>query len=401
MPPEGARLLRDVIRAADDVRVAAYLVGGPVRDLLLDRTFHNADVSIEGDAIALAESLVARTGFRTVRHPRFGTATIRSGDFVLDLVTARLETYERPGALPSVSAGTIDDDIRRRDFTVNAMALAISGDRAGQVLDPLDGNADLARGIIRVLHERSFQDDATRILRAARYEQRLGFRTDPRTEDWLRRDVGYLESISPARIHHELARTFEEVEPERALLRIAELGALTSIHPALAFSREQAKAFEAMRSLDRRAARAAYWPITCWHSADAPSLTDRLTLRRQQADAVAAIVNIRRVESRLAAADLSNSRSFETLAPFPLATVWALASMTRSDMVRQHTLNYLRRLRRVKPALSGDDIIMLGAKEGPVVGDILRRLKTAKLDGEVRTRADEERMAREILDQSA
>jgi tRNA nucleotidyltransferase (CCA-adding enzyme) len=397
-PPEIARLLRDAIAEADAAKASAYLVGGPVRDLLLGRNFHNADISIEGDAIALAESLAAQGRLRVVRHPRFGTATIRSGDFVLDFVSARSEMYDQPGALPNVSRGTIDDDLQRRDFTVNAIALALNGDRAGELIDPLGGRADVRRKTIRVLHERSFQDDATRILRAARYEQRLGFRLGARTEQWLLRDVGYLETISPARIHHELARTFDEPEPELTLLRLSELGALTAIHTALVFGREQATAMGAVRSLDRRAARAACWPIFCWYAAESPGIASRLALRRPQAEAVAAVPQLRRVESRLAAAALASSRVVDALALFPLSAVWALAAMTGSELVRERAVDYLRRLRRVRPNLNGDDVIALGARQGPRVGEILRRLKTAKLDGHVRTRADEEKMARELID---
>lgn len=399
MPPDGARIVRGVIEEADRSGVAAYLVGGPVRDLLLDRPFDNADISVEGDAIALAAALAERLGLRVVRHPRFGTATIRSGDFVLDLVSARSESYSHPGALPTVTIGTIDDDLRRRDFTINAMALALNGDRAGEIIDPLDGQAALRDGVVRVLHERSFQDDATRILRAARYEQRLGFQLGPRTEQWLLRDGGYLETISPARIHHEFARSFEEAEPERTLLRLDELGALKAIHPSMAFWRDQAGAVETVRSLDQRASRAAHWPIICWYCADAPGIKERLALRRPQAEAVAAVPDVRRAESSLAAEVLSNSGIVEALTPFPLVTVWALVAMTPFDVVRERTLAYLRRLRRVKTLLNGDALIALGAKEGPLVGEILRRLKTSKLDGEVRTRAGEERLARELLSQ--
>lgn len=397
MPSEGATLVQEVISAADKAALTAHLVGGPVRDLLLDRRFHNADISIEGDAITLAETVASHTDLRLVRHPRFGTATIRSRDFVLDLVTARSETYEQPGVLPAVSPGSIDDDLRRRDFTINAMALAISGPKAGEIIDPLDGRADLDRRIVRVLHDRSFQDDATRILRAVRYERRLGFTLDPGTERLLRRDVRYLDTISPARIHHEFARTFEEAEPERTLVRLHELAALTAIHASLTFTREQAQAFETIRSYNRRAARAACWPILCWQAADAPGIAERLALRRRQADAVAAVPRVQAAESPLAAADLANSRIVDLLAPFALATVFALACVTDDEIVRERTLAYLRRLRRIKPALDGDDIITLGAKQGPLIGDILRQLNIARLDGEVRTRADEERLVREML----
>jgi tRNA nucleotidyltransferase (CCA-adding enzyme) len=398
LPPMGARLLHDTIGLTNEAGLSAYLVGGPVRDLLLGRPINNLDVAIEGDATALARRLKSGPGFRVVVHPAFGTAVIRSGGFILDLTTTRRETYERPGALPAVTPGSLDDDLHRRDFTINAMALALDGPRRGELIDPLRGRADLDSRLIRVLHELSFHDDATRIIRAARYEARLDFRIQPQTEAWAGRDAGFLGAISGARIHHELARTFDEPEPERALLRLSQLGALTAIQSSLTFTPAQARAFTAVRALDRRAARAAYWPILAWpiEPADAPDITARLALRRPQAEAVAAVPAAREIETAITG-ETQNSRLVETLAPFPIATLWALAAMTRSEAVSKRIVNYLRRLRRLKPLLNGDDVIALGASEGPLVGEILRRLKTARLDGETRTRADEESIARNLL----
>lgn len=401
LPPAAARLVREIVRLAGDTGFNAYFVGGPIRDLLLERPTANADVTIEGDAIAIARQLKSRPNFRVVLHPSFGTAVITSGDTVLDLVTARSETYDQPGALPAVTPGTIDDDIRRRDLTINAIALALNGPREGEIIDPLNGRADLEAGLIRALHRGSFQDDATRILRAARYEARFGFRIEPETESWIRRDARCLDTISGARIHHEFVRTFEEHQPERALIRLAELGALEAIHPALTFDEDRARAFADLRSLGRRGARPANWPLLAWDVTPGavPALARRLALRKRQAEAVAAAPRVRALERSLES-ELANSRLVELLDPFPLPALWALAAATHSEAVRRRTVRYLRSLRRVRPALNGDDIIALGASEGPHVGHVLRRLKTAKLDGEVRTPADEERLARELLDSS-
>ena len=166
-----------------------YLVGGPVRDLVLGRSSEDLDLVVEGDAARLAGKVGERLSAKVVIHRRFGTATVKVDKNRLDLATARKETYSRSGALPKVMPGSIAEDLHRRDFTVNAMALGISGPLAGELLDPTSGLKDIEQGIIRSIHRGSFQDDATRIFRAVRYEQRLGFRmaTETREATWATR----------------------------------------------------------------------------------------------------------------------------------------------------------------------------------------------------------------------
>ncbi len=149
-----------------------YLVGGPVRDVLLNTAIKDLDFGVEGDAPALAQQLAKELGGSVVTHPRFMTAALVMPDLRLDLVTARREVYPRPGDLPRVFPGSVTDDLSRRDFSINALALPL-WESAPQILDPEGGLADLDAGVVRVLHERSFRDDPTRLLRAARYEQRL------------------------------------------------------------------------------------------------------------------------------------------------------------------------------------------------------------------------------------
>ena len=161
---------------------AMYLVGGPVRDALLGTPVKDLDFVLEGEAAEVARRLAAELGGRVVSHARFGTASLLCGDVRVDLVTARKETYPHPGALPQVSAGTISDDLARRDFSVNALAIPLAVNDP-QVMDAHGGIADLRLGLIRTLHSESFVDDPTRVLRAVRYEQRLGFRIEENHSD--------------------------------------------------------------------------------------------------------------------------------------------------------------------------------------------------------------------------
>src|SRR5215212_10078300 len=198
LTPESSALIRLIKAEAERLDLPLYLVGGSVRDLLLGRVIHDFDITVEGDATQLAEAVLRRYAGKVVFHTRFGTATWTLDDTTfkrlniplwgssgfppfLDFISARSETYSQPGALPTIKRSTIDDDLRRRDFTINAMAIRLDGRFYGQLHDPLGGQADLARKFVRVLHPRSFVDDPTRMLRTVRYEGRYGFAIDPDT----------------------------------------------------------------------------------------------------------------------------------------------------------------------------------------------------------------------------
>ncbi len=395
LPKEQVSTLTRLIELADRRGTAIYLVGGPVRDLLLDLPPGDLDVAVEGDAIDLAAHLAKATGSRLVRHARFGTATVSGNDAHVDLATARSETYEAAGALPTVHPSTIDDDLHRRDFTINAMALALNGTAAGRLLDPAGGRANLDAGLIRVLHTASFQDDATRILRAARYEARFRFRIEEATHDLLVHDLPFLETISPARVHQEFARTLLDHEPERALLRLADLGALRTLHPSLHFDRQLGTAFGRLREIAPRAVATAYWPLVTWHVASSATepVVARLALTRRQADAVRALAALR---GRTPIPGASPSETASLFAAQPAAAVWALAA-AGSSAAREQAHAYMARHRNVRPLLRGDDLLALGVPPGKPVGEVLARLRAAKLDGQVKTRADEERLVRDSL----
>ena len=180
-------------------------------------------------------------------HPRFGTATYRAGNLVFDLATARTESYPRPGVLPDVRPGPIEEDLARRDFTVNAMALRLSPPDAGTLLDRFGSRQDVEDGLIRVLHDGSFVDDPTRTMRAIRYEQRLGFRIEPSTLALLSRDLHLLPSVGVDRLRRELDLFLMEPAPELPLLRAESLGVLRTIDPALRPDARLSEIFQSAR----------------------------------------------------------------------------------------------------------------------------------------------------------
>ncbi|MHC4607594.1 MAG: CCA tRNA nucleotidyltransferase, partial [Planctomycetota bacterium] len=248
VPEQLLSLVRTAGELAADHGLALYLVGGTVRDLLLGRSNLDVDLVLEGDAPSLARRVARRTGSKVTTHPHFGTASVRQGDATLDVVTARSETYARPGALPTVRPGTIHDDLLRRDFTVNAMAASLVPHSFGELIDFHRGKDDLDRGLIRVLHEGSFRDDPTRIWRAIRYEQRLGFTIDAETETLLRRDLAHMDQLSGDRVRHEIERILAEDRPEKTLRRASELGVLQYLSPSLSADECLVQRFERARS---------------------------------------------------------------------------------------------------------------------------------------------------------
>lgn len=247
LPPTTAALLRQVGALAHQQGMVAYAVGGFVRDLLLGVTTLDVDIVVEGDGPSLARELATRWNARLTIHERFLTATLEweasdehsaervEGVRRLDIATARREFYPHPAALPQVEPATILDDLWRRDFSINAMAMRLDPDRFGELVDPTGGLDDLRRGVIRILNDRSFVDDPTRILRAVRYEQRFGFRMERKTLLLLcqARDESWLTHLTRDRIKQELWRILHEREPAKPLKRLRQLRLLPLIAPEL------------------------------------------------------------------------------------------------------------------------------------------------------------------------
>jgi len=227
--------LEDLSAIADRLGVRLFIVGGPVRDGLLGRSLRDLDLLVEGDAGAFARGLVRARGGRLQLHPEFRTAKWWPADIGLDLAGTRREVYAAPGALPTVIAADLDADLLRRDFTVNAIALALSGPRIGALIDPLGGARDLALERLVTLHPRSFWDDPTRMFRAARLGARLGLSLsdDSRGQLVSARAGGALARISLQRVGAELDRIFHERAPMPAWALCRAWGLPGSIHPAL------------------------------------------------------------------------------------------------------------------------------------------------------------------------
>ena len=392
--------LQVVLRLAEEEGRALYLVGGGLRDLVLGREQVDIDLVGEGGMRSLAEAAVAALGGRWLEHRAFGTVTVEGQDFRLDLAMARAERYARPGALPRVRPASIGEDLARRDFTINAMALALCGRQRGQLLDPFDGRGDIARGLVRVLHDRSFIDDATRILRAVRYETRFSFGIEEKTLALLKRDLAYLDTISGARLQHELLRLLAEDEPEKGLLRCQELGVLAAIHKALRFDDELAAACRRARPVGQPPPQPQlYLGLlgTRLSPADAGAAALRLALPKRQRQALEGAAELAHLLPWLSRPDVRPSQVVERLKPYPLPAVHAWALVASQSPAGEKVSRYLSEWRYVKPSLDGRALARLGIARGPLTGGVLRLLKAARLDGQASSRQEEVEMVRGVL----
>ncbi len=378
-----------------------YLVGGAVRDLLLERPNLDLDLVVEGDAIKLAGEIAPVFTAEVTSHPRFGTVSLHWGRRRADIASARAETYARPGALPRVKPGTIGDDLARRDFTVNAMAVALDPRHYGELTDPHGGQKDLKKRLIRVLHDGSFRDDATRIWRAVRYEQRLDFHIEPATLARLKKDLGRLKSVGGNRLRRELELILTEETPEKALARADELGVLARLHPSLTGGDWLAETFSRAREgcLPGTPHPSLYLALLFYRltAAATEKLIDYLHLPAATAQVLRDTMVIKAKTTELAEPGLPPSRVYHHLHGLGLTALAAARLATGSPTAAEHIELYLNVLRHVNPALGGADLKRLGIPEGPRIKEVLLALREARLDGRIDSREEEEAMVREFL----
>ena len=393
LPRQILKLVKDAGEEARVLGQEVYLVGGAVRDLFLGRTNFDLDLVVEGDAIRLAQESAKDSQAKLTVHPRFGTAKLSYTDFSLDLATARRETYSQPGALPTVQPGSLTDDLRRRDFSINAMALCLAPQRFGELLDLYNGKNDLDNEVIRILHPNSFIDDATRILRGLRYEQRLDFKLEPETTELLRRDAPMLDTISGDRIRHELELILKEHQPERVLRRADELGVLSKLHPSLKGNGWLSEKFDQARRLYKRTSPSPlYLCLLIYNLTEEENeqFLSRLNFPKRLALAMHHTLQLKTQLHSLASLQIRRSDIYQSLHGYTPHAIQANALASESPAVSRHLQLYLTKLRYVKPLLNGEDLQRMGVPPGPQLGKILEALHEARLNGEVRTREEEE-----------
>jgi tRNA nucleotidyltransferase (CCA-adding enzyme) len=386
--PGGPQLLL-IGRERDDLA----LVGGAVRDLLLGNEPRELDVVVAGDAASLAGELAAAIGATVTVHERFGTAAVEWEAGRVDVATRRAESYASPGALPEVGEGTLEDDLGRRDFTVNAIAVALGGPYRGELAGAEHALEDLASGCLRVLHERSFVDDPTRLLRLARYQARLGFEPRPRTAALAQEAVaaGALETVSRARIGAELRLALSEVNAIESLAALDGLGVLRAIDPELGFDGPLARRALTLLPGEGRADLLLMASLLLALAArdenpelELFELLDGLEFTAGERDRV--------LSSALAAASLvqqlalsmrPSQLQFQLCAQPLEAIALAGALAPTGSPAAVAAADWLERVRHVRLTITGDDLLAAGVPSGPELGWRLREALRRKLDGEL------------------
>ena len=359
--------LEPVVEAAAGTRV--YLVGGAVRDLLLGHERTDLDVAVEGDAAAVGR----RLGESIRAHERFRTASVRLDGLVVDLATTRSESYPYPGALPEVRPAGLEEDLARRDFTINAMAVPLAGE--SRLIDPHGGAADLGEGVLRVLHSSSFADDPTRAVRAARYAARFGFALEPETERLL--DDADLRSVSRDRVEGELMKLAAERRPRRGFelleeWRLMELDG----DPALVELVVELMEAEMWSELADRS------------TVVFAAATGRLPARGRPEDAGDPLPRAR----RLASAAPSRPSEAVELAEGHSGVELILARALGADWLDRYVSDW----QHVAIDIRGEDLLAAGVPEGPAIGHGLAAALRMKLDGEISGREEELRAALEV-----
>lgn len=391
LPAARLKRLAQIRQLAEGEQTPLYVVGGFVRDSLLGLAPDDFDLVVAGDAPALARAAARAWGGMVTVHTPFGTAAWRTPEgFEIDFASARTETYPAPAVLPVVSVpASIEADLFRRDFTINALALRLDGPHAGDWLDPFNGQVDLKARTVRVLHPLSFRDDPTRVFRAVRYEQRLGFDIAPGTLDLI--PGAPLESLTSDRLRHEFELIFREPNAAAMLGRLAALGILPRVHPALAWDEHAARAVAVTGQLPWRDWQLAAAPepdAPVWAgllreagSADVAAVMARLNINRGQSEAVREAAALRR----------NWSRPSEAVAALDaISELGVIAAYVARPELRDDLNAYLARWRFVRPTLNGDDLMARGLAPGPDFKRWLWTLRAAWLDGAVTDSASEQ-----------
>lgn len=404
------KIIETAGQAAERFGKRAYLVGGVVRDLLLKKKNLDLDIVVEGDADPVLQELAQVFHARTTAYVRFGTATLKlPGGPRLDLAAARSEVYPQAGDLPVVRPGSLKEDLFRRDFTINAMAVSLNREDFGRLIDEFGGLADLRAKKIRVLHAKSFLDDPTRIFRAIRFEQRLHFKIEGKTKSGLRAALrGQIPGrVSPARYLMEFRKMLSEAKPEDHFLRLKQLQALKIIHPSLKAREASLRALAwKIRRLPEKIGKDFYerpllYVLALLNGSSlsaAQEIAEKFPFKKGQKKSICETLPLLGMMKGLAEKNLTRSQGYDRLKSFSLEAVIFLSLQDGPPKAQQRVRRFLQKDRHVKLAINGQDLKRLGCPAGERMGKILEKVLSSKINGKVRTKQQELEFARRLLE---
>jgi tRNA nucleotidyltransferase (CCA-adding enzyme) len=407
-------ILRQIGRVATDLGCDAYVVGGFVRDLLLYRANEDLDIVIEGDGIAFARAFAPLVQARVHSHAKFGTAVIIFPDGLkIDIASARMEYYKFPAALPTVEMSSIKLDLFRRDFTINTLAIQLNKEKFGILIDFFSAQKDIKEKVIRVLHNLSFVEDPTRVFRAIRFEQRFAFAIGKLTSGLINNAVkmDFLQRLSGRRVFTEMRLILSEENPTPAIVRLGDYNLLQIIHPALELDNERIGLFNAAKKVlawhdllfleETYMKWSVYFMILLCHRTRQTSA--EICQRLEMAPRLCKIFVEERFSAERCLHDLetrlpaSNSELFRRLNGFRIELILYMMARTREEKVKKAISRYITKLRTVSIHLRGRELLAMGLEPGPIFRETLQAVFDAKLDGRIKTPADEIAVARKLI----
>ena len=389
------KFISTIGRYADQKGIKVFLVGGIVRDAILKKRNSDLDVVVEGNAIEFAKFLAKKFQEELRSHPSFGTATLVLQGLRVDFSSTRKEVYPHSGSLPRVQRGSLQDDLSRRDFTINAMAIAMNSDQCGQLIDPFEGFKDLKKGHIRVLHEKSFVDDPTRILRAIRFEQRFHFQIEAKTFRLLKKALSThaIFNVHPHRYFNEVRKIFKEPIPVQCFSRLKEWNGLKLIYPRLNVD------FRSMNSL-KGDTNSKFYLLALFEnvsSRNLPTLLKTFPFLKEEREIL--LQNRKRGETirKLSKKFLKPSDVYQILKPFHEAVIMHWRLKISHSFILSRIDRFLKKDRFVTLQLRGEDLEKAGFHSGEKMGEALKRILYQKIDQGLKTKQDELNFTKSLL----
>lgn len=386
-------ILEDIGRLADQMNMNIYLIGGIVRDILLQVANDDIDIVVEGDGISFAKKLQKTFGGELVIHENFGTATwTHPSEFEIDLASSRLEFYDRPASLPNVEFSTLREDLYRRDFTINAMAVCLNERDFGSLVDPFAGRLDIFNRRVRVLHNLSFVEDPTRIFRAIRFELRYDFKMNEHTEQLVKHSIDQVVDLSIDRIIAEMKRLFKEHYPTQVIRRLFELSFWQQYGIQIDIIQQSNNHAKRLDNLYKKGTEFGLsggkpnwfmnFMIPFYYEEDEEGIHQFAVTRRDKRFAK----EVFQLREKIDVTEKDIGKLHELLSAFSQEAI--LFVIAEQDNNHKEIQEYVKRRKNLSPLIKGSDLQALGLKPGPRFSEIMFQLEIAILKEEVSSKKE-------------
>ena len=385
-------VLDKIIDITSKKKIRCYLVGGAVRDIILGKTPKDLDFVVDKKAENISSEIALELNGEVLSNSEFGTSKLSFKKSIYDIANARSETYAHPGALPKVTRNSIDKDLWRRDFSINSIAIQLTQDEDWQILDPTDGLADISHGTIRVLHDKSFVDDPTRIFRAIKYSTRFGFSIDEKTEKLIGDCIksNYINKISGNRILSEVSQILEEDHFKTSIKLLSSFGILSSIHPKLKIGDALLyKVTQLNNDTKENKSTLLTLILSDINPEDINEICHRLDVNPKKAQILHDIQTIKQNTKSLSKTKIINSELMMLLDKLDIEAISCIKLISKNESLGNNLSNFLDKLRFIKPKITAKEMISLGIAPGPQIGSLLADIRFAVADGVLKTATEE------------